>query len=438
MSFRTTLAFVVLFGTTAAAQRVSFPSFTGPSAAGVRNQIVGAVCDTADCVPATKSTTANKPDWKKAKKESVQFFVTGSVTKRGKALSLDLFVYNKAGAPKAKKNFPLDKNGALSNKNLQGAMDLLTNAFGSRGAPPPEPKEEPVTPAVKENPKTTRPTEPPPPPRAEKSKPKPEPEQEPEARGEPEPAPAKKGKYKPSFLVIDVGFEVLNRKLEYSQVATSNLRRYDLNLYGQAALGAEFYPLALMRDDLLAGLGVEFGIAFAPWLQSRLASVTDAFPTSTTRIDAGLRFNIVPIKSFPLAITPYVGVRTQSFVVSPLSDGRRIDGLPNIGLIGLRVGLAVDVPVVPGWVNVFGRFGIMPAFGAGEIISPAFFPSGSAFGLEANAGVGVRVLPFLQVRGSFEFARYNFTFNTQPTDTYVAAGAGDGYTGGKIALRLSF
>ena len=63
MSFRTTLAFVVLCATSAVAQRVSFPSFAGPSAAGVRNQIVGAVCDTEDCVPATKTTTGNKPDW---------------------------------------------------------------------------------------------------------------------------------------------------------------------------------------------------------------------------------------------------------------------------------------------------------------------------------------------------------------------------------------
>lgn len=437
MSFRTTLAFVVLCATSAVAQRVSFPSFTGPSAAGVRNQIVGAVCDTADCVPATKTTTGNKPDWKKAKKESVQFFVSGAVTKRGKALSLDLFVYNKAGAPKAKKNFPLDKNGALSPKSLQGAMDLLTGAFGSRSAPTPEPKEDPVTtPPVKENPKSTpRNTEPPPPTRTEKPKPAPEPE--PEARGETEPS-EKKGKYKPPFLVIDLGLEVLNRKLEYSQVATSNLRRYDLNVYPQAAVGAEFYPLALVRDDLLSGLGVEFGVAFAPWLQSRLASITDSFPTSTMRIDAGLRFNIVPIKSFPLAITPYVGVRTQSFVVSPLADGRRIDGLPNIAFVGLRAGLAIDLPVVPKWLNIFGRFGIVPVFSSGEIISPAFFPNGSAFGLEANAGVGVHIVPVLQVRASFEFARYGLTFNAQPTDTYVAAGASDTYLGGKIGLRLSF
>ena len=96
------------------------------------------------------------------------------------------------------------------------------------------------------------------------------------------------------------------------------------------------------------------------------------------------------------------------------------------------------MPVVPGWLNLFGRFGIIPVFGSGEIISAAFFPKGSAFGLEANAGIGVRILPFMQVRASFEFIRYGLTFNTQPTDTYVAAGASDTYLGGKACLRFTF
>lgn len=429
MTFRSTLVLVVLTASAAGAQRVSFPSFTGPGAATVRNQIVGTACDTADCVSAAKTTTNGKPDWKKAKKQSVQFFVTGSVAKRGKARSLDLFVFNKAGAPKAKRNFPLDRNGTLSGKNLRGAMDLMSGVFGKKKAPPPEP----VKPPPDEEPpppKEKTPTRPPDPPRAEKEKETPP---EPEARGEP-----RKAKYKPIFLRVEAGVEVLNRSLEYSQVATSNLRRYDLPVYGQLFLGAEFYPLALVRDDLLAGLGIEFGLGLAPWLQSRLSAPPDPFPTSATRVDAAVRFSISPIPGFALNIAPYLGIRTQSFTVGALSDGRRIDGLPNIGFVGLRAGVALDVPLVPGWLNLFGRFGIVPIFGSGEIISPTFFPNGSAFGLDINAGLGVRVLPFLQVRASFEFASYGLTFNTQPTDPYVAAGATDAYRGGKVSLRLSF
>lgn len=436
MTFRSALVLAVLSATPAAAQRVSFPNFTGPGAAGLRNQLVGAVCDTADCVAATRTTTSGKPDWKKAKKESVPFFVTGAVVKKGKALQLDLAVLNKAGAPKARKSFPLDKNGTLAPKSLQAAMDLLTQAFGSGPQAPPEkvtPPVEPTRPPPREPPPGKPLTRPPDPPRVEKAP-------EPERRGEPPPPPqpVEPQQRLHSFLVIEVGAEVLNRKLEYTQVATSNLRRYDLAAFLQPAVGLEFYPLALVSDDLLAGLGVEFGLATAPWLQSRLASLTDAFPTSTMRIDAGLRFNIMPIKTYALSLAPYVGFRSQSFTVAALGDGRRIDGLPNIAFLGLRAGLALEVPIVPGWLTAFGRFGIIPVLGSGEIISPTFFAQGSAFGLEAQGGLGVRILPFLQVRASFEFTRYGMTFTTQPTDTYVATGASDTYLGGRAVFHFSF
>ena len=56
MTFRSALVLAALTATTAAAQRVSFPSFTGPGAAAVRNQLFASVCDTADCVSAAKTT----------------------------------------------------------------------------------------------------------------------------------------------------------------------------------------------------------------------------------------------------------------------------------------------------------------------------------------------------------------------------------------------
>ena len=61
-----------------------------------------------------------------------------------------------------------------------------------------------------------------------------------------------------------------------------------------------------------------------------------------------------------------------------------------------------------------------------------------AFGLEGGGGIGVRVLSFLQLRAAFDFTRYGLTFITQPTDTYVAAGAADTYLGGKASVRLTF
>lgn len=53
----------------------------------------------------------------------------------------------------------------------------------------------------------------------------------------------------------------------------------------------------------------------------------------------------------------------------------------------------------------------------GEIISADFFPNGSTFGIEAGGGLAVQVLPFLQVRATFEFTRYGLTFTTSETNS---------------------
>ncbi len=426
MTFRLALALVALSSSLAVAQRVSFPPFTGKNAAAVRNQLVATACDTLDCVSATQTTTRGKPDWKKAKKASVQSFITGVVSKKG----LELSVFTQAGKPRVKKTFPLDKNGTLSAKHLQAAMDVLGVNLDSTPAPvEPTPA---IEPAPKASPKTT------PPPNAAPAEPEPV-EPQPRATGA---APTKskpaEAASKSKFLVVDVGLDVTNRGLSYNQVATGNLRRYDLPAFAAVTLGLQFYPLALAgRDDLLAGLGAEFNISFAPWLQSRLLSTPEPFPTSAVRIDGGIRWNIVPVKSYPFAISPYVGVRSQSFTVSPLSDGRRLDGLPNIGFLGLRVGLGVEVPIVVNLFSLFGRFGVVPTFASGEIISAAFFPNGSTFGFETNVGLAVRIF-VVELRAAFEYSSWGMSFVTQPTDTYVAAGATDRYLGGNVTLRFAF
>lgn len=420
MTFRLAVAFIALSSSLAVAQRVSFPPFTGKNAAAVRNQLVTTACETLDCVSATQTTTRGKPDWKKAKKNAVQSFITGVVSKKG----LELSVFNKAGKPRVKKTFPLDKNGTLSARNLQAAMDALGVSFESAPAPvEPTPA---IEPELKPAPAPVATTKEPEPveekPRAVTTKPNKQPE------------PTSKSK----FLVLDVGLDVTNRSLSYNQVATGNLRRYDLPAFAAVTLGVQFYPLALAgRDDVLAGLGAEFNISFAPWLKSQLLSAPEPFATSAIRIDGGIRWNIVPVKSYPFAISPYVGVRSQSFTVSPLSDGRRLDGLPNIGFLGLRVGLGVEVPIVVNLLSLFGRFGVVPTFASGEIISAAFFPNGSTFGFETNVGLAVRIF-VVELRAAFEYSSWGMTFVTQPTDTYVAAGATDRYLGGNVTLRFAF
>lgn len=412
------------------AQRIGVVPFSGPNAATVRNQLVTAICDTADCVNTGKVTTGNKPDWKKAKKEALQFFVTGSIAKKGKAASLTLEVLSKPGPAKMKKAFALDADG-LSAKNLQLAIDALKGAFAGASAPEPEPVD--TTPAVTTPTKTdstkssgtTATTTPPPPPRD----PAPEPE--------PTPAPTTTARRIP-FIAIEGGVDLLNRSFSWVQPVT-NLRKYNLPIFPLGHAKLEFYPLALGRQDILGGIGLEGAVSFAPWLRSRRETVMDdVYPTSTMRIDAGLAWRIMPVKTLNLSLIPLVGVRYYSFAVAPNSSGARLDLLPNLAFVGLRAGAGFEVGLVNDLIFLFGRFTVVPVFSSGEIISSAFFPNGSNFGLDGNVGFGVGVLKMLQIRAAFDFTRYGLTFKTEPTDAFVAQGAIDQYVGGTISLRFQY
>lgn len=427
------VAVASLAATPALAERISFADFSGPGASAVRNQLVTAVCDTADCIAASKTTTRGKPDWKKAKKAAVSFIVTGAVVKKGKGKALDLQVLDKAGPAKARRTFTLEKSGTLSAKNLQAAIEVMQGAFGGGEAPPPvrPPPPEPKKP----EPEPTKPT-------PVASKPEPEPTK-PEPTPEPEPEPAKpekkkRGAQKPMFLAAELGASVLGRNLDYVQASTPNLRRYSIFPFPQIDARVEFYPLALVRDDVLSGLGVDLSVGLAPYLKSRRQSSAEAYPTSTMRITGGFRFRWMPFDKYRAAFIPMLGVNVRSFSVGAASDGTTLDGLPNVSFVGLRAGLGLELPILTDLLTFFGRFCVVPTFSAGQLISSAYFPNGSTFGLDANAGLSLKVVSFLSIRAAFEFEQYASSFRTEATDTYVAAGSIDRYLGVSAAVRLEF
>lgn len=412
----------------ASAQRISLPDFSGRGAGSVRTQLVNQLCDTADCVAATKVTVGGKPDMKKAKRELLQYFVTGVVAKKGRATTLLLTVVPVRGGAKVKRTFTLEKNGTLSRRNLQAAVDLVRGVIGP-GEPSarPEPTPEPTEPTPAPAPYRPEPSEP-----TEPSEPVAERPAEP-----PPPPPTSKRGAKPIFLALELGVDVLNRQLTYANATSNNVREYGLTAFPMPVLKLEFYPLALGRNDALSGLGLEGAFGIAPYLKSRRESTEEAYPTTAMRVDVGLRWRIVVSPTFPLVVTPFLGLKVQSFTVSPSTTGT-LDGLPNINFVGLRAGLALDVPLVNNVFYIVGRFAILPMFSSGEIISANYFKAGSTFGFEAGAGVAVQLAKFLQIRGTFEFTQYGLTFKPLEGDTYIATGATDRYLGGNLALRFQF
>jgi hypothetical protein len=428
-SWRPFLLSALVLPGAALAQRISVLDFRGPGGAAVRASLVPRLCDTADCVAANKVVSAGKPDGKKARRELLQYLVQGVVTRaRGKVpASVDLTVLaveRGVLAVKTHRAFALDARGKLAPRTLPGAVEFLKASF----------VEAPV-----ELPKAA-----PPPPLAS---PTPQPEPAPVATRLPEPvspevAPvevAPRPVRKPLVLAVELGADVTVRSLTYAGLTTNNLRDYQPFFFAAPQVRVEFYPLALFRADLLAGLGLDAAFAYAPYLRTkRTTSATDAFPTSSSRLDVSLRWRLLPIPTYALAIIPYAGWRLQRFVVGGLADGTRLDGLPGISFSGLRAGVALEVPVIPDFLIVLLRGGVLPMFSAGEIISPSYFPAGSTLGFEASGGVAVQLAPWLQVRATFEFSQYQLSFTTTPADRYVATGALERSLGGNVSARLQF
>lgn len=399
-------------------QRVQLQSFSGPGGAPVRTQLAESLCRTSECVPPAKSG-GTKIDWDKARKEQVQAFVTGAIVKKGKKITVELALHTESASPAAKKVFTLDKKKALSGAELKAAVDFLSQAI-SQHAPAPQPTPAPAPEPAPAPAKDPEPAKPAPAPVAQ-------------------PAPAAKPKgTKPPALNVDVGADVGIRNLAYTDVVYGNARKYDLPVTGSPAINVQFFPLALARTDALARIGLEGGFSYASWIVSRIGANGPTFPSQMMRVEGGLRFDIVPSESFPIAISPFVGIRMQNFTVSALKDGTRLDGVPNISYFSLRAGLGLEVPIVKDRFGVFGRFAVLPTFSNGEITSANFFTAGSTFGIEAGGGISVGIVSFLQVRASFEYTRYALTFKSKDTDPFQAKGASDTYLGGNASLRFSF
>ncbi len=309
---RTFVCLLLVGATPTLGQRLAIVPFSGSTGAAVRNQLIAGLCADTDCVNPAKVTTGDKPDWKKAKKEALQFFITGTIVRKGKASTLTVEVASRPGPPRLKRAWSLTDD-TLAPATLQQVLAAVQQVLArSEPEAPDEAADEPSRTGVNE----------------------------PRAPVMPAPDPIAR---RIPFIAVEAGFDLLNRNFSYVAPVT-NLRKYRLDAFPLAAARLELYPLALRRQDLLGGVGIEAAVSFAPWLRSsRESEPGDVYPTSTVRFDAGLSWRVMPLKTFNLSLIPLIGVRVHSFTVAPNAAGARLDLLPNLSYVGLRVGAGVEL-----------------------------------------------------------------------------------------------
>ncbi len=405
----------------AQAQKLSVGPITGAGAASVQKQLSEALCDSADCVPCGEVSSGGKPDWKKARRAGVSVFLAGAVAKKGKGEVLTLEVVTGPGKPKASKTFPME-GGTLWQRQVSDAAAMVS-PFLKRGGgeTAAEDGDRPVG-------RAKAPGDAPAPLRLSGDEPRALPAED----ETPPPPPEAEGDGSAPRVMAWAGLAVLNRHFDYSGAASGNLRRYDLPIYPTPRLGVEVFPF-VTQSGPLAGLGFEGALDVQAWLKSRKLNDPTEFPTSVVRADLGARWRF-PVSSF--FVVPRLGFRYQAFTVSPAASGAKLDGLPNLAYLGLRLGATVEGSVLEDTLRLWAGASALPVLSSGDVISPAFFNKGSNFGFEVNAGVAVHLTGPVWLAATGELTLNILSFQAQPTDVYVASGATDRYLGAGLSVRV--
>lgn len=391
-----------------AAPRVTLLKFTGPRGPQARAALAAVVCQQLECVEPEQVTTRFLPDWQKAAAQSVEVLVSGVATRTSGSVELTVQLL-KANEVAGSEKVELPKEG-LSQANLELLTERISTAAG----------------VVKQ--------QPPPVEVVKAPEPKPEPAPPPEVARAPTPAPTPAPPGAQYAFAGELGVNAANRSFDYLGARVPELRRYSLPVVALINARLEWFPL-VGRADALRGLGLEVAGNVAPWIRSAPPDTTNSLPTFTSRTDAAVQWRLSPARG--LTVTPLLGLRFHTFtVMGTTDDGQQIDGLPNLAYLAVRAGVGAELRFAERFVG-FVRVAGLPLISAGEILSPAYFPSGGAVGVEASGGVGMRIVSGVEVRLSFDWTRYMFWFNTNlATSRFYAQGAFDQYLGGTAVVRF--
>jgi hypothetical protein len=230
----------------------------------------------------------------------------------------------------------------------------------------------------------------------------------------------------------------VQRKLSYEGVpaGSTSLLGYQANLVVSPDFRLEVYPASLLTEGVFAGLGLFADYAFSVGLTTDDPAGGAEHSTSFTRLGAGLLWRLHPASSSRFTLIPAVSYQQLKFTIEPLA-GVPIAGLPNANLSGVKAGIDAEIPVSDAWSILLG-VGYVKWTTAKDLVGDGFFPGGSAYALEAEAGVSVALTRVLSLRILGGYSGTHYSLDPDPSGTYQASGATDGYLGGTAMLRAEF
>jgi hypothetical protein len=230
---------------------------------------------------------------------------------------------------------------------------------------------------------------------------------------------------------VEVGVFLTSRTFKPSGAndGTSLVRDFKAPGIVGPRLRVELYPLALSGPNALDGLGLfaDYGLSVGLKTEDDLKRKLD---TSYSRLELGARWR--------LAVTPWLTLAPAvSYEMRSLTVKGGIPGLPDAELAGPRGAVAAEVPVGES-LRLQGGVAFVQWTTAKDLVkgNPRFFPEGSAYGLDLEAGASWSFTRAISVGVMLDYSHTRTTVKRDPADvTYNIAAATDDYLGGRVMLR---
>jgi hypothetical protein len=234
-------------------------------------------------------------------------------------------------------------------------------------------------------------------------------------------------------LELNVGYGWRGSSFAFKPASPGLASYSSLGIFGPA-VQLDFFPLAFFLDNPAAAIGIFVNYFQALGLHS--VSGTSSFGTTLYNFDVGLTYHWRPIAGSSFYIGPDLGVRFSDFGTT-VAGKDAVDGLPDLNLTSFLIGVGSEIPV-GSVLFVTAKLGFAFILSAGEIIGPNYYGKGSAWGIDARAGVGANIVSWFFLRLEGTVTNYSFSLSAPNNTALTATGADQLYAGATLfaGLRL--
>jgi hypothetical protein len=228
---------------------------------------------------------------------------------------------------------------------------------------------------------------------------------------------------------VRAAMEIGSRNFSYVDRLTPTLRSYSLFAAPLAVVEAELYPLARAGVPVLKDFGATLDYAMAFGLSSADAS-GNSVGTTWSSFDAGVRERVPVSRSVLLGLHGGYGENAFQFSGALQSAAE----LPGVRYRYVRGG--ADARLALGALSLYAYGSYLGVLAAGSV--GAYFPRATIAGVEGRFGVAHAVGRSVELSLEMAYARFFYTLNPRPGDSYVAGGALDQMAFGSLGAAYVF